>query len=1164
LKRLGLIGRLRKLLFPKRSNNHTYEQRNIPFLAGQVLNIILLAFVLIGVKVWLLTVVQHEKRVEIARRPQKKRVVERAFRASIRDRFNIPLAMNRMQYNASILYSDILDIPRIVWKTDDQGERYKIFKRVRHVEELSKLLAQELNLTPQRVEDMIYSKAAIFPNVPFTIKANIDEETYFRFKMLEKDWPGIFAQAVPRRVYPQGKVASDIIGYMGAIDSKTYHDFIEEMSKLREFLKHYQTEGEFYQLPEGFQSVRDVRYRLEELEEKAYSFKDIVGRAGLERVFEEKLRGFYGSKSYQVDAKGNLIRQLPGGREPVSGQRVLLTISSELQEFAERLLAQNEISREGTSRRYNKKTRAWEVLKQPWIKGGSIVAMDPKTGEILAMASHPRFDPNDFIPNPKKEYEEQRIKNIHRWLETQTHIASIWDQQVPFSRDIEYYDHPYIIEEKEIMTWKRYLQAILPYDSLVIKSLEKIKTISSAIDLQNAFEKILSLYESGVDPKRVMNLLYPPFKGHQAYGNLKKYEKDVKDLDDNISNDKENQKAKAILDSFLEDLNLNYDKLLVVDLCKIVVSPQMLSKELLNKKGKQSLAVYRQACASKQSIRKFVYEKSKILFGEIHFSKWREKYEKSFIKQKRREERERGTYARPYLDYFDKKQRELFTAFWEYYEYPLTMSLLMGGSQLDKSDFGIISEYTDYFSSWHKELEQGAHQSMSWRDDYFRLRQAISSLPSELSKEYFNSLRGFKDLVLPLYGRYKNVGNEEGVQLESHLASGFYPLSGFGYSRSFSYSHAASLGSIFKVVTAYAALQQQHDEYKASNKSLKNLNPLTITDVVKRNRDVRPASWIVGYTSQGDPIPLIYKGGRILKSLRRNIGKIDITDAIAYSSNTYFCLLAGDYLKDPNALNDAARELGFGEKTGLPLAGEYKGNLPDDLEENPSGLYSYSCGQHTLVATPIQTAIMLGALANGGEVLHPLLIKYIAGSEPVRGGAKIFRKDNFSYQHFLNRVGVNYPLFLEAEKRLQKQEVTTFSPSVRRLIPLPEPVKSQLLRGMHKGAVEREESSFHNYYDYPKYVRDYQSMKKDIAAKTATAERLEGVDVDYFKGVNLYNHIWFGLITYPSSKLPIEEREADLVVVVYLRFGNYGKEAAPLATQMARKWREIKEKNTIN
>lgn len=67
--------------------------------------------------------IQHDERLEQARKPQVRVVIEPAKRGTIRDRFNIPLAINKIQYNASILYSQIREIPSVVWEKKMERER---------------------------------------------------------------------------------------------------------------------------------------------------------------------------------------------------------------------------------------------------------------------------------------------------------------------------------------------------------------------------------------------------------------------------------------------------------------------------------------------------------------------------------------------------------------------------------------------------------------------------------------------------------------------------------------------------------------------------------------------------------------------------------------------------------------------------------------------------------------------------------------------------------------------------------------------------------------------------------------------------------------------------------------------------------------------------------
>ncbi|MCP5508715.1 MAG: hypothetical protein H7A37_10540, partial [Chlamydiales bacterium] len=354
-------------------------------------------------RIWDLSVIQYEDKLETAKQPQRRVVMEPAKRATIRDRFNIPLALNKIEYQATILYSHIKEVPSIVWEKDDQGKRVRRFKRREYIKQLSQLLADELTLNAERIEDLIHSKASFYQHVPFVIKEDISEREYYRLKMLEKDWVGIHVRRFPKRHYPQGKVAADIIGYMGAINRAEYDAVVSEIKALEDYLA-LNDEGEMPEPPAGVRNISDARRRYKELKERAYGLNDYVGKTGIEGSYEEQLRGFHGKKSYYSDAQGNFLRELPGSREPLAGERLLLTISSELQEYAEMLLIQGEAIR--TPRVSGTKTIS--KPKDPWIKGGAIVAIDPNNGEVIALASYPRFDPNDFVGSGDPEVNREK------------------------------------------------------------------------------------------------------------------------------------------------------------------------------------------------------------------------------------------------------------------------------------------------------------------------------------------------------------------------------------------------------------------------------------------------------------------------------------------------------------------------------------------------------------------------------------------------------------------------------------------------------------------------------------------------------------------------------------------------------------------------------------
>ncbi len=1040
---------------------------------SRTLQLIGLLMALIMVRVWHLSVVQHEERLDASRRPQRKEVVERAERGTIRDRFNSPLAINKVQYNAAVLYSEIKKIPRFVWKKGETGQRVRVPQRKRYIAQLSHLFAEVLELSANDVEDLIYSRAALFHQVPYVIKHSITEAQYYRLKGLEREWLGVTAERVAKREYPQGRVGSDVIGYMGAISREQYDELMIEIRSLEAHLQERDL-GEAPLLPKGYASVQEVRDALYDLEEKAYRLDDFVGKTGIEGKFEKKLRGYYGKRVYSSDARGNYLKELPGARAPVPGQRLLLSISSELQEFCEQLLIQTEETCAGSSKEWNRSLGKRTPLLEPWIRGGAIVVMDPNNGELLAMASHPRFDPNDFISRGEKR------SRILRWFELDQHVAEIWDGIRPLEKETSQG------EVSVPLDWNHYLSLLLPSDHPVHALLTETPTLRHAIaQMRNA---------------------EPPDESH---------------------------------------------KKLHLDLLRLVVDEEQFPEELLASVGDQDLSTYRAANAATLRVERATKKIARKLFHKHQFRDWREAYGRDYLRKKRAQERDEGRYQKPYLEYFERLERKLFARFWEKNRWPLLLTLLHGKDETNGEPF--LAPYRDALLAWANEPDATAHD---WYASYLTLRQLLADLSKEESIAYLRTMRRHQDLTRPLIGRYPGLRNEKGQQQLKHLASGFYPRYGFGYARSHAFRQAAPQGSIFKVVTGYEALIQRYDRL-GEEASLSALNPLTIHDESVR----QGKGWQIGTFMDGRTIPSVHNGGRIIPSLSRRIGECDLLTALERSSNPYFSLLAGEHLSEPNDLNIAALQMGYGSKTGIELPGELAGQLPRDLETNRSGLYSYAIGQHTLIVTPLQTAVMLSALANGGRVMTPKILSLTAGKEPIRNPTEMLNRREYQYQDQLALAGIDFPLFTEAEERESLRLVEAMPSNMRRRVPLPEPVRDLLLRGMERVVTRSKQKTIGGlvelYRDTPWIYREFQKDQTIFVGKSSTAESKEYVGIRSDYGAATYNRPWFGAITFSSNRSPARYADPELVIVIYQRYGGMGHDLAPLVTQISDKWREI-------
>jgi cell division protein FtsI/penicillin-binding protein 2 len=1102
---------------------------SIPEKANKILNLILIAMIVIVFRIWHLGVIQHEDKLEESRKPQRRTLVEPSKRATIRDRFNVPLAINKISYQAAILYSQLRQIPSVRWEKDPTGKKIKKFKRKEYIAQLAQILGDELNLDAARVEDLIHAKGSFYGQIPFVIKEDLSEKEYYRLKMLEKDWLGIHVQKVPKRYYPKERIGSDIIGYMGAINRQEYDKIMMEIRMLEDYIHASDAEDELI-LPPGIETLAQARQRFQDLEDHAYTINDYVGKAGIEASFESTLRGYHGKKSYYSDARGNFLRELPGSSDPMAGARILLTISAELQEYAERLLIQNDRIRETRLSKH-----LLQPTKQPWIKGGAIVAMDPQTGEVLALASFPRTDPNDFIPTANPDLARKKIANIIRWFESEAYIAEMWDQKRPLERERYEDETATYYEDSKPIDWNNYLAIVLKENSPLLQTIQEVHDVQSAVRIQDAVEKLMEIARTdnvywlfrvlcGDDGSQMKRLKIPSDKKTEIENNIKSQPELL-------------AKQKKVLEPYFANLPLHYDKILLIDLCRLAVCNARFTNTLMGEVGKQTLADYRDASAAYIQLQEAVQKMSKELFHDLDFVAWRSQNEKAFLKDKRAEEKAHHQYPKPYLDYFDKQEHEMFRTFWQQNQWDLLLAFLTGQTQETSPED--LSPYIQHLLIWHAEIESGAHTALPWIRAYDTLQGRLKEIQGDLIKDYLRTFRGFHDLNRPLLGFYRSLRKQEGNQLEKHLAAAFYPVQGYGYGRSQAYRQAATQGSIFKLVTAYETLKQRYNKLNGQNISLSNLNPLTMVDqIFKRGQET-----CVGYHEDGRPIPQHYNGGRMLKSHASNLGKLDILKALETSSNPYFSLLASDVLETPNDLADAAREFCYGQRTGLSLPWEIPGKVPDDLEKNRTGLYAMANGQHTLVVTPIQTSVMLSTLANGGRVLKPNIVSLTAGRRP----------GNFSTEE-------------------SSQIIRKMVPQTVRQIFMPEIIRNILLIGMRKVVLKQLSEGLPSlsrfYKDYPEAIADYLEVKDEIVGKTSTSESMENIDLDFHEGTNLYTHVWFGGIDF-DQEIPSNTQtllyldrwgNPELVVVVYLKYGAWGKESAPVGAQIIKKWREIKAK----
>ncbi|MGI9657881.1 MAG: penicillin-binding protein 2 [Gaiellaceae bacterium] len=158
----------------------------------------------------------------------------------------------------------------------------------------------------------------------------------------QADFPGVVVADTEIRDYPLGRLAAHMVGYVGEISTE----------------------------------------ELEDRDSDEYGLGDSVGKTGIERSYDRFLRGTPGLDEVRFNALGQQVRQRSLSIAATAGNRIRLTIDSDLQAAAERAL------REGVVNARTLDDDAWAAA------GGAVVALDPRNGAIRAIASYPDFDPS--------------------------------------------------------------------------------------------------------------------------------------------------------------------------------------------------------------------------------------------------------------------------------------------------------------------------------------------------------------------------------------------------------------------------------------------------------------------------------------------------------------------------------------------------------------------------------------------------------------------------------------------------------------------------------------------------------------------------------------------------------------------------------------------------
>ena len=320
---------------PISSHNKITNGRIVSF--GAVVGVIFLIFIF---RLFSIQILDGDTWVAQALENRLREISLAPTRGVIFDRNGIVLARNVASYNVVVKAANL---------PDDPGSIQNI---VRSLSDYIDVPVSRGDITPENpfvpcvsdhgISQIIEYGELSAPYQDVKIACNIQETKARIIQEKTMDWPGISLEIETIRDYPTGSLTASIIGFLGPISS----------------------------LEEGYYSDRGF-----------VTNRDKIGYAGLERFFESILSGKPGKRVVEVDVGGQIIRDAVPVISSLPGQNIYTTIDTRLQLAAESILL-NEIG-------------GWNAyLGELRITSGVVIAMNPQTGEILAMVSYPTYENN--------------------------------------------------------------------------------------------------------------------------------------------------------------------------------------------------------------------------------------------------------------------------------------------------------------------------------------------------------------------------------------------------------------------------------------------------------------------------------------------------------------------------------------------------------------------------------------------------------------------------------------------------------------------------------------------------------------------------------------------------------------------------------------------------
>ncbi len=287
--------------------------------------IVLVLFGVLGLRLWTLQVVEGKTYAAAVTRNEVRVVSIPAPRGEIVDRDSTVLVDNVPQNEILLSQSEATQNPPIIG-----------------------MVAALVGETPAQVKAAVNNKQ-YSPYEPIPVAVGVSAATVQFLQTHQSEYPGVSAQTVFQRGYPQGgTTGTHVLGFSGAIPAS--------------FLAAHPNDG--------------------------YTQGSQIGLSGIEAEYEQYLRGTAGRQALSVDVHGNVVGTL-STTAPKIGDTVVLNIDSGLQEAV-----QNDLQQQILSDRHTVDAVDGRVPPAP---NGAVVVLNPQNGQVLAMASYPTYDLNEWV-----------------------------------------------------------------------------------------------------------------------------------------------------------------------------------------------------------------------------------------------------------------------------------------------------------------------------------------------------------------------------------------------------------------------------------------------------------------------------------------------------------------------------------------------------------------------------------------------------------------------------------------------------------------------------------------------------------------------------------------------------------------------------------------------